>query len=418
MGYYFIKEENEYYFSRQPGQEGASVSVEEACLAERLYFLNQQPLAAGRGSFCLDHPALLLDWTPDVTVLNRSTLDQRWQQAQEQLPSMLLQKIVAGAVQSVPLQAGKPMLQLPVGKKRVHLLAMGDVGSTVLLGLALLGGEDIETIGIYDFQEGLCRRWEHELNQVAYPGQYDRIPQVVVLRQEELFACDVFVFCASKQVPVVGTDVDDVRMAQLEANRAIIAQYGQMARQQQFRGLFAVVSDPVDQLCQWLLRASNTNEQGKWDGQGLRPEQIRGYGLGVMNGRAAYYAKQDEQYAQFLTEGRAYGPHGQQLVIADSISNYDHEKSLALTKLAVEANLKIRELGYKPYIAPALSSAAISILLTLQGQWHYSSTSLGGFFMGARNRLTACGTQLESLPLPDLLVQRLQQAEKVLRSTS
>lgn len=246
------------------------------------------------------------------------------------------------------------------------------------------------------------------MNQVAYPWEYDKLPKVRVLQQEELFQCDVFVFCASKGIPPVGDTVQDVRMAQLEANSAIICQYGQMARQAGFQGLFAVVSDPVDPLCRRVWVASNCDAAGNWDGQGLRPEQVQGYGLGVMNSRAAYYAKQDARFQQFLTEGRAYGPHGQKLVIADSIAHYNHELSLELTQKAVEANLEVRALGYKPYIAPALSSATISILLTIRGEWHYSSNYLGGIYMGAKNRTGGCGVEFEHLPLPEQLVRRLE----------
>ncbi len=80
---------------------------------------------------------------------------------------------------------------------------------------------------------------------------------------------------------------------------------------------------PVDPLCQRVWAASNRDTAGNWDGKGLRPEQVQGYGLGVMNSRAAYFAKQDSRFQQFLTEGRAYGPHGQKLVIADSIPHYN-----------------------------------------------------------------------------------------------
>ncbi len=65
-------------------------------------------------------------------------------------------------------------------------------------------------------------------------------------------------------------------------------------------------------------------------------------------------------------------------------------------------------MGYKPYVAPALSSAAISILLTLRGEWHYSSNFLGGIYMGAKNRSTVYGLELEHLPLPPQLLERLQ----------
>ena len=157
-------------------------------------------------------------------------------------------------------------------------------------------------------------------------------------------------------------------------------------------------------------------EDGIWDAKGLRPEQVQGYGLGVMNSRAAYYAKQDTRFTQFLTEGRAYGPHGSKLVIADSVASYHHELSMELTQKTVQANLEVRALGFKPYIAPALSSAAISILLTLRGEWHYSANYLGGIYMGCKNRSTRYGVELEHLPLPALLLERIQEAQQELKS--
>lgn len=64
----------------------------------------------------------------------------------------------------------------------------------------------------------------------------------------------------------------------------------------------------------------------------------------------------DGRFSQFLTEGRSFGPHGQDLVIADSIENYNDELSKELTQLTVTANLHMRAIGFKPFIAPAYSS--------------------------------------------------------------
>ena len=135
-----------------------------------------------------------------------------------------------------------------------------------------------------------------------------------------------------------------------------------------------------------------------------------------MNARAAYYARKDPRFASFLTEGRSFGPHGEDLVIANSIRNYDDALSRRLTEQAVRANLRMRELGFKPYIAPALSSGALSLLLCLRGQWHCSSTYLDGVFMGARNRVLPTGTELERLPLPQALRDRLQTTMDRLRA--
>ena len=203
-------------------------------------------------------------------------------------------------------------------------------------------------------------------------------------------------------------------MAQLEANGKLLRTYAKAARNAAFRGMFAVVSDPVDQLCSVAFSASNEDDEGCYDGKGLRPEQIQGYGLGVMAARAAYYAQKENRFSAYQTQGRAYGPHGAQLVIADSIDQYNHGNSLELTHLAVEANLRMRELGYKPYVAPALSSGALSLLAALRHSWHYSATFLGGAYFGARNRQTENGVQLEHCFLPDQLFARIQTAYRSL----
>ena len=354
--------------------------------------------------------------------LDRKQLDRKAEKLFVAEKCVLIDAIEKGQATLVNLSYGtmeewkKRMEKEVKPRKKVHLLALGDVGSMVLTALKLLGGDCITELGIYDVNDAVCRRWESELNQAAYPWAYDALPEVVILKEEELFDCDVFVFCASKGIPPVGSDIKDVRMAQFEANRELISLFAKKARMDGFKGLFAVVSDPVDPLCKAAFLASNENMEGQFDGKGLLPEQIQGYGLGVMNARAAYYAKQDARFASFLTEGRAYGPHGENLVIANSIEHYDDALSRELTRLAVEASLRTRELGFKPYVAPAISSAAISILLTLRGEWHYSSNFLGGVYMGCKNRTTEYGLEMEALPLPDALFSRIEKAYQSLEA--
>lgn len=300
-------------------------------------------------------------------------------------------------------------------KKRVHVLAIGDVGSTLLTGLHLLGGDCISSIGICDISDKVTARWEFEENQIAYPWAYDALPEVDVVKPEDLFKCDVFVFVASKGIPPVGSGVKDVRMYQFENNSKIVAQYARQARAEHFKGLFAVVSDPVDPLTKTAWLESNKDENGILDLKGLRPEQVQGFGLGVMNARAAYYAKRDGRFSQFLTEGRSFGPHGQDLVIADSIANYNDELSKELTQLTVTANLHMRAIGFKPFIAPAYSSGAISLILMMRGEWHCGSVFMGGIFMGVKNRYTEYGLETEILPLPDALYERIVTAEENLK---
>ena len=376
---------------------------------EVLWVFHRPPLA-GRDTFPVTDPAQLTE-REGVASLCAAP-------GPEGLPRELTNAIRAGRVRAVNLahpRFEELMAPLPRPEKvRVNLLALGDVGSTLLMGLRLMGGDVISSIGICDLREGVAQRWEFELNQIQLPGPYDALPPVEIVSPEQLFDGDVFLFCASRFVPDTAVKTGDVRMAQYRLNRELAALYAQKARQARYRGLFCVVSDPVDPLCRAVLTESNRAPSGEMDYQGLFSHQVRGFGLGVMNARAAYYARKDPRFASFLTEGRSFGPHGEDLVIANSIRNYDDALSRQLTEQAVRANLRMRELGFKPYIAPALSSGALSLLLCLRGRWHCSY--LDGVFMGARNRVLPTGTELERLPLPRQLQDRLQTTMDRLRA--
>lgn len=295
-------------------------------------------------------------------------------------------------------------------RKRIHLAGLGDVGQNVALGLTLLGGETVEKIGLFDLNEAQCQRMETELSQVAAPLFQRRIPEVSVITKEEMFDCDVFLFCATKSVPALKSGVSDVRMAQYEANRGIVSLYAKQAAAAGYQGLFVVVSDPVDLLCMEVLRASWEEKEGP--GTPLSTVQIRGCGLGVMNARAAYYARKYPAYSRYLQEGRAFGPHGEGLVIADSLdpAHYDEKASRELTKRTIHANMEVRSLGFKPFLAPAMSSAVLTLLAMLQGEWHYSAAYLNGLYFGALNRQTQEGVEWETVPLPDALFERLTQS--------
>lgn len=378
---------------------------------EVLWVFHRPPLS-GRDTFPVTDPAQLTE-REGVASLCAAP-------GPEGLPRELTNAIRAGRVRAVNLAHPRfEELTAPLPrpeKVRVNLLALGDVGSTLLMGLRLMGGDVISSIGICDLREGVAQRWEFELNQIQLPGPYDVLPPVEIVSPEQLFDGDVFLFCASRFVPDTAVKTGDVRMAQYRLNRELAALYAQKARQARYRGLFCVVSDPVDPLCRAVLTESNRAPSGEMDYQGLFSHQVRGFGLGVMNARAAYYARNDPRFASFLTEGRSFGPHGEDLVIANSIRNYDDALSRRLTEQAVRANLRMRELGFKPYIAPALSSGALSLLLCLRGRWHCSSTYLDGVFMGARNRVLPTGTELERLPLPQALQDRLQTTMDRLRA--
>ena len=369
----------------------------------------------GRASFKVTHPGQLTGAGHGLEALDASRLPQV--QADERIARAIEDGRVTAVNISRPGWEKLIRWSPSAGKKRVNIVAIGDVGSTLLTGLKLLGGDVISSIGICDLSDQITARWEFEMGQINLPWNYNVFPEVEVIPPERLFDCDLFVFVASKGIPPVGSQVKDVRMAQFEANAGIVKHYAKMAREKQFGGLWCAVSDPVDPLAKTAYLESNKDENGVWDGQGLLPEQVQGFGLGVMNARAAYFARRDPRLASFLTEGRSYGPHGTGLFIANSIQNYDEEISQELTQLTVTANLKMREIGFKPYVAPALSSGALSLLLTLRGEWHCGSVFLDGVYMGVKNRCTPAGVETELLPrIPDPLFGHIREAAEHLKT--
>ena len=292
------------------------------------------------------------------------------------------------------------------------LVGLGDVGGTALLALKLLGHE-LSRIQIFDPNRAQCARYELELNQVLSPDGTP-LPEVVICEEQDLFACDLFAFTASRGVPGLDTAVQDVRMAQYGANRAMVGAYARMARSAGFTGLFCQISDPVDHLSRSVFLQSNQNEAGELDFAGLLPEQVQGFGLGVMAARCAYYARQlglDEEKL------RVYGPHGQGLVCANSCGpDYDAALSSELTEKTRTANLCVRELGFKPYLAPALSSAAVSILRLVRGQAHFGAVPLGGAYFGCCSRMTPFGVELVREPVSPALLEEVQRTHAALEA--
>ncbi len=372
---------------------------------DELYFLYKSDRNKSKRTYALSHTSDIFRNEENLNMLKLKKID-------DEIPKNIIRLIEDRKVKAVNTDYHdyeQCLVMESHSKKTVNILALGDVGSTLLTGLKLLGGNSTKKIGIYDRSPDKINRWEYEMNQTAFPFDFSSMPEVHGIDKNRLFDCDMFVFCASRGVPPVGSEQVDVRMVQFEENTKLIKEYALMAAEKNFKGIFAVVSDPVDLLCAAVLRESKGV---------LAPEQIKGYGLGVMNARAAYYAKKYNKYSSYLTEGRAFGPHGNDLVIADSIINYNDSISKELTKLTVEANLEVRKTGFKPYIAPALSSGAISIICTLEGKWHYSSNYLGGVFMGAKNRNLPSGLEIEKIEMPEELYIRLQATYDKLKELS
>lgn len=405
----YYKYEDSFLFSLHDYEDLTQVSEEKVKSYNGIiYYLNRFPPLNSRSYFTISHPSLLYIEEESINLLKTKDMDYS-----SKIDKWLLDKIDKREVACINTYYPhwKNLIRRKYKTKwKVNLIALGDVGSTLAIGLRLLGEDCISEIGIYDRDNNRLKRWEHELNQIKDPAGKMEFPIVHSIDREDLFNCDMFIFCASKGVPDVTSQVDDVRMVQFKSNSKIIAEYAHLAREKRFKGIFAVVSDPVDPLCKVAFLESNKDSMGKLDFLGLSSDQIIGYGLGVMNARASFYAEKSPKTVHFLKEGRLYGPHGEGLIVADSIENYNEEISNYLTEKTVNANKVIRKFGYKPYIAPSLSSGSLSILATIRGDWFYGSTYIKEVYMGARCRLLPTGIELEQLNLPDKLVSKIKES--------
>ena len=411
----YYKYKGRHFFSFQKYDEFEKVQEEEAKKdGGKLFFLNRLNPIRSRRNFLVNHPSQLFIEEESIELLlidnnNFSSL----------IPSWIIDKICRNLIVSLNTDYSNwedVLFQKNNSKWKVNLLALGDVGSTLLIGLRLLGEDCIYKIGIYDRNPNRLKRWEYEINQIRRPFDERAFPLVQPLNKDQLFDCDIFLFCASKGIPPVGSHIGDVRMAQFGSNSEIIKEYAIMARNKGFKGIFAVVSDPVDLLCKVAFLESNKNKNGEYDFQGLASNQIIGYGLGVMNGRASFYAEKTKDTIHYLKEGRVFGPHGEGLIVADSIGNYNEKLSDYLTHKTLNSNIEVRNLGFKPYVAPSLSSGALSIIATIKEEWFYGSTYMGGAYMGAKCRLIDNQLEIEQLDMPSKLFNKIKQTHERLVS--
>jgi len=409
---FFYKLKDKILISQSEYNELNEISEKEAKESQGIiYVLNQISPLKSRRSFSITDPSLMFLKEEGIHLL------QKPQKINYDLPIWLKERIKVKKITSLNTEYPnwQDVLTYEVPSRwKINIIGLGNVGGILLAGLRLLGGRYIKSIGIYDKNINIIKRWELEANQIFNPFTTQIYSEVYVLNEEEIFNGDMLVFCATVGVPSLGEEQEDVRMRQFKGNSKIISDYARKAREKSFKGIFAVISDPVDLLCKTAFLASNKNKSGKFDFQGLAAEQIRGYGLGVMYARAVYYAKQFSKNIKYSREGRAFGPHGQGLLIANRIEKYDERLSDMLTNQTLRANLEIRKTGFKPYVAPALSSGSLPIIATISGKWHYSATFIGGVFMGAKNRLHKSGTEIERLDLPTILVEKIKASYKEL----
>ena len=390
--------------------------TEEYCKTYKgyIYVLTKMNSKFSRRSFIINHPSLLFAKEESIDLLSINN------KCSYSYPQWLINAINEERVLSLNTNYFNYLEVLnnnPSKKKwNVNVVGLGDVGATLLTGLKLLGNDCIETLGIFDLDKNKVERLNFELNQILSCDGKENSMKIIPIEEKNLFNCDMFVFCVSVGIPPIGKEDVDVRLVQFEGNRKVLKHYGTLARNSNYKGIFAVVSDPVDLLCMSLFEDTNKDCNNNWDFKGLAPEQIKGYGLGVMNARAVYYSSLREDTKSYIKEGRAFGPHGEGLIIANSIENYDDEISDYLTQKTKSANLDVRATGFKPYIAPSLSSGALSLIDTIKGNYHYSANFINGVYMGSKNKLIHGCTENELLTLPNELICKLHNTFDLLKS--
>lgn len=267
-----------------------------------------------------------------------------------------------------------PVKQLRAVRK-VALIGAGDVGLMMSVGLLLYGRDRLEQIMIYTPDEASKNRLDHELRQICSVSV--ALPEIRMIEASSLAEADMVFFVASRTVPQVGQMIGDMRMVQFKSNWLILRQYVEQLESEGFKGFYGIVSDPVDLLGTKLIRSLAMN-----------PERVIGFGQGVMAARARYYGGESIHM---------YGPHGRGLFIANDTEHFDETRSVQLSELTLQENLLIRSYGFKPFIAPALSSAAISFIDLICGRPHDASYYLGEVLWGERYQLTDQGLLLKGI---------------------
>ena len=415
--FYYYRSHKKILFSKFKIDNLAKIDPEKLKLEENkyIYYLQKRDWQKTSPLDVLIHPEQIEDKRQEINILRKP---EGTEQEFSDFPDWIVKKIMNREVGLCNYENPRWKERLdwtPPEQWKISIVGLGRVGGTMLIALRSMGGEKIKQIGIFDTNEKSLSRWEQEANQIIDGSGERRYPPVKILKSEDIFQADLVIFCISMGISETEQGVKNIRKLQLEANSRIIDYYAQRARKNSFNGIFAVLSEPVDLLCHSALLASNTNNEGKFDGKGLTADQIRGFGLGVMHGRAAYYAGQEKGLEQYLDMGRIFGPQGPGLVVADNIEHYNREKSSYLTEKVLQANLELAKLGFKPYIAPAVASGALSLLNLMEGKWHYSAGFLGEVFWGSRNRQTPVGLEWEQFSFTPELWKDINDSYKNLK---
>ena len=136
------------------------------------YFCLSVLLKNCRASFRVTDPALLYQDREDVSWLNKNALGEGMR---DEIVDSFIKEGKMRAVNLNHPRFQEILKEKPdKKKKRVHVLAIGDVGSTLLTGLHLLGGDVISSIGICDISDKVTARWNLRRTRSHIPGTTTR----------------------------------------------------------------------------------------------------------------------------------------------------------------------------------------------------------------------------------------------------
>lgn len=275
---------------------------------------------------------------------------------------------------------------------RINVAFLNKIGSNVVLALKLLGGSEIHSVGLFDENINLAKKYEYEMNQIDFPFNEGKSVSFETISEKRIFDCDLLVFCP---------DFSDSEDSEGKTIR-VAEKYAIEALECGFHGIFVVACESCEEICKTISK------------KGISCSQIQGFSLGAMDSRARKIARDNAEYGMYIKEGRVFGPCGADLVVANSIQRYDEMKSRELTRLTMKSNLKLKSIGQRSYITNSISSVAMQIIAMLKGEWHYSAVYLGtekeGAFFGIKNRITNNGIELEDDYLDDTLFEHIQTA--------
>jgi hypothetical protein len=297
----------------------------------------------------------------------------------------------------------------------VGISGLGRVGGLIASALAAADASRtrIGTLLIHDCDPDNLERMRQELAAVASWRQRIPLPRVAAAALPEMMdRCDAFLFAAASAVPPLGTP-GDVRLPQFEPNRAALQPALAAAGAADYTGLFFMISDPVELLAQAAFHDSNTLA-GRFTARGLAPERVAGLALGIMWGRALAQAEALGDGARVGRRGVPYGPHSQDVLVLDDPAGPDPELSWAMTQAAREGNYRIRELGYIPFIGPALASVVLTLPDLLAGREVLASSFVDGVYFGGPCRLRWGLTPSRTRVAPEARVQ-LEQLHGLIR---